>query len=84
MPNIIGLKRLDDTIRRIKFVGDNWLMTWAGNGKVYTNLCDGRGDGTTTWNTRPFILNGPPSDVSFESIPTFPDRIGGEAPNVNR
>lgn len=84
MPNIIGLRRLDDTIRRIKFVGDNWLMTWASNGKVYTNLCDGRGDGTTTWNTRPYILNGSPSDVSFEFIPTFPDLIAGETPNVNR
>ncbi len=35
MTRIRGIKRLEETTRRLKCVGDNWHMTWAENDKLY-------------------------------------------------
>lgn len=86
MTEIIGIRRLDETIHRMGGMGDNWHTTWASNDNLYVSLNDGKGfpnlDGYTgmTHNSRIFILKGYPPNHYFEYIHGFPDLISGPAP----
>ena len=42
MQTIIGIRRLEETLRRSEGNGDNWHMTWAQDNKQYVVLGDGR------------------------------------------
>lgn len=54
--------------------GDNWCVTWAGDGDLYTSQCDGRGWRYKDGNQRDFMNNqvwriaGGPDSVSFVSV----------------
>jgi len=87
---IIGVRRLEETLRRVRCSGDNWHMTWADNGKQYVALCDGGGwpelHGTKgkTYNTRVYLINGDPPDETFEYLPGYPDLLSEAYPNFSR
>jgi hypothetical protein len=45
-PLPIGIEFLNETLRRSGVKGDNWCITWGGDGNQYTSMCDGMG-----WDT---------------------------------
>lgn len=55
--------------------GDNWFMTWAADGDIYTSMCDGRGwlvenEELPNWHNNQIIrLSGTPGDKSFRGTP---------------
>lgn len=77
MKSIAGIRRLEETTIRFGGCGDNWHMTWAGNGKQYVSLCDGNGlPGTPRdkrLNSRIYAVIGSPPDVTFEFLPAYPN-----------
>jgi len=90
MERIVGIRRLDETLRRTGGNGDNWHMTWAEDDKQYVALCDGQGwrdvPGFTGqgYNTRVYAINGVPPKPSFEHLRGYPDLLSEQSPNVNR
>lgn len=76
---ITGLRRLDETTIRAGGSGDNWYMTWAGDGKQYAGLCDGRawpavaGYTGEEYNSRLYAINGDPPAFTFEHLPGYPE-----------
>lgn len=67
--------RLDKTVFRSGGHGDNWCMTWAADGDVYTSMCDGYGwldkDGKKpNWQNNQIIrLSGVPGTSTFRAAP---------------
>lgn len=91
MAQIIGIRRLDETIRRSGGSGDNWHMTWANDDQQYVSLCDGSGwpdvPGCTSvcHNSRVFRIKGDPPNIQFEYLPNYPDLFHEDGtPRVNR
>jgi len=90
MTDILGMRRLDETLRRSGGSGDNWHMTWADNDKQYVALCDGQGwpdvPGYTgqMYNTRVYAINGNAPDHRFEHLPGYPDLLSSSPPGANR
>ncbi len=90
MAKILGIRRLDETTRRISGSGDNWHMTWANDDRQYVALCDGSGwpeipDYTPKpYNTRVFAINGDAANPTFEYLPGYPDLLTEEPPKINR
>ena len=90
MGTVVGIRRLDETLRRSGGSGDNWHMTWANNDKQYVALCDGSGwpdvAGFTgqAYNTRVYAINGDAPDHAFEHLPGCPDLLSEPSPDVNR
>ena len=64
--------------------GDNWFVTWAGSGDLYTSQCDGRGWRKEDGNQRDFMNNrvwrisGGPDSASFSP------RMDEGAPDYSR
>src|SRR5690349_4408352 len=79
MAMIKKLKRLEETVLRLKSNGDNWHMSWADDDRQYVSLCDGigfpgdpplKGDG---WNSRAYAIVGDPPNQRFEYLSGYPD-----------
>lgn len=87
MARITGLRRLEETVLRLGGVGDNWHMTWAGDGRMYVSLCDGTGfpgSRQANYNSRMYAISGSPPEVRFEYLPGYPDLINGPGKESNR
>ncbi len=90
MVRIVGLRRLEDTLRRTGGTGDNWHMTWAADDRQYVGLCDGHGWPEMAgyvkkdYNSRVYALEGEPSDPRFVHLPGFPDLLTETGLNRHR
>jgi len=67
--------KFDQNVFRSGNKGDNWCMTWAADGDIYTSMCDGRGwlvdnEEKPYWQNNQVIrLSGTPGDKTFRGIP---------------
>lgn len=96
MHTIVGIRRLDETLRRFGaggeqgLCGDNWHMTWSSDDEQYVALCDGQGwpnvPGHTgeSYNTRVYAIKGELPHITFRHLPGFPDLLWGKNPENNR
>ena len=81
MQTIIGIRRLEETLRRSEGNGDNWHMTWAQDNKQYVVLGDGKGWPDIaaytgqTYHSRVSGLSGDPPDFIFEHLHGYPDLV---------
>jgi hypothetical protein len=73
--NIPAGVKFDPDVFRSGNKGDNWFMTWAADGDIYTSMCDGRGwlvenEELPNWHNNQIIrLSGTPGDKTFRGTP---------------
>lgn len=62
---------------RLGGMGDNWQMSWAGDGRQFVSLCDGFGWGQaeTFHNSRMLAISGGPEEAEFADLPGYPDCV---------
>ncbi len=67
--------KFDEKVFRSGVFGDNWCMTWAADGDVYTSMCDGNGwldeNGRKPYfqNNQIYRLSGGPDEETFRAAP---------------
>ena len=67
--------RFDENVFRSSGRGDNWYMTWAADGDIYTSLCDGygwpdkNGKNPDHQNNQVIRIAGVPGEDSFRASP---------------
>ncbi|MDP6982802.1 MAG: hypothetical protein QGG05_06925 [Candidatus Latescibacteria bacterium] len=90
MKTILGIRRLEETLRRSGGSGDNWHMTCARDGRQFVVMGDGKGwpdvAGYTgqTYDTRVYGLHGDPPDLEYEHLHGYPDLVSGKDPQQSR
>jgi len=68
----------DSTIYRTGVNGDNWCMTWADDGHLYTSCDDGSGWKPRTevrYNNRVWRITGGPEKIDADFLPGFPEYL---------
>ena len=75
MKSIKRIRRLEETIIRQEFSGDNWHMTWADDDRQYVGLCDGGEFPGMPYNSRAYAIAGDPPAMTFEYLPGYPDLL---------
>ena len=78
MRKIKKMRRMEETVVRLGGVGDNWHTTWAGDGRQYVALCDGRGwpeMPQQDYNSRVYTIAGDPPEPTFGYIAEYPDIV---------
>ena len=86
-PKVTGARRLENTIARLGGDGDNWHMTWLGDGRVVAGLCDGNARPWPkvphgSFNSRLISIRGVPPKLDFADVPGYPELLGSPQPPI--
>lgn len=66
-----------DTLRRVGARGDNWCITWAGDGSQIASMDDGNWLATgKTYHNRLYRIAGGPNDFQREELQHYPQMLG--------
>jgi hypothetical protein len=70
--------RRDETIVRLGGCGDDFVMSWAADGRQFVAVQDGAGwlkSPECEYNSRLWAMRGDPNSAQFEEVPGFPELL---------
>jgi len=78
LPQPAGVEFRRETLCRSGSTGDNWCITWAGDGAQYTSMCDGNWlGGEHKYHNHLYRIPGQPEDLRVEDVPGYPQFVQG-------